>query len=91
MTSNIYGYSGTDTMPGCENTCWYAIETPLGISQAQVDFFKLTTGGKTYDSNARVTGLGSDAYTAKFFFYGAFAPTPTDPAPSDQAVPSVEL
>ena len=49
VTNNIYGYSGTDTMPGCENVCWYVIETPQTISKAQHDFFKLP--GK--DSNAR--------------------------------------
>ena len=76
-TDNIYGYVGTDTMPGCDNVCWYALETPLSISQEQIDFFKLTYESKTYDSNARNTGLGSESYTTKYFWYGAFAPIPT--------------
>jgi len=91
MTNNIYGYSGTDTMPGCTGVCWYAIETPLKISTAQRDFFRLTVDDKTYDSNARMTGLGSDAYTAKFFFYGAFSPEPTQPVPSDSPTATEEL
>lgn len=76
-TNNIYGYSGTDTMPTCQPVCWYAVETPLGISQAQADFFKLTYEEVTYPSNARTTGLGVTTYTTYFFWYGAFAPIPT--------------
>lgn len=41
-TNNIYGYSGTDTMPPCDKVCWYVVESPLGITQEQVDFFKYT-------------------------------------------------
>jgi len=81
-TDNIYGYPGTDTMPGCDSVCWYALETPYSISQAQLDFFTLTDSGTKYDSNARLTGLGSDDYTTKYFWYGAFAPTPTPITPS---------
>ena len=32
-TNNIYGYDGTDTMPPCENVCWYVVETPFAITQ----------------------------------------------------------
>ena len=81
-TDNIYGYSGTDTMPGCSNVCWYAQETPFSISEDQLDFFTFKDGGKTYASNARDADLGSEKYTAKFFWYGAFAPTPTPKTPS---------
>jgi len=91
MTNNIYGYSGTDTMPGCDHVCWYALETPLKISTAQAAFFKLTVDGTTYDSNARVTGLGSDLYTAKFFWYGAFAPEPTPPVTPVSSTATEEL
>lgn len=75
-TDNIYGYDGTDTMPGCGNVCWYVVESPQGISQGQVDFFKLILGEYRYESNARDTGLGSDAQTPMFFWYGPFAPVP---------------
>lgn len=74
-TNNIYGYSGTDTMPGCEQVCWYVVESPLKMSQAQHDFFQY----KDYTSNARATGQGVSTYTAYYFWYGSFAPTPTPP------------
>ena len=31
-TNNIYGYVGTDTMPGCAQVCWYVVESPLKMS-----------------------------------------------------------
>ena len=71
--NNIYGYAGTDTMPGCDSVCWYIIETPQVISQAQLDFFKM----QDLASNARQIGLGDDTYEAFFFWYGKDAPTPT--------------
>ena len=74
-TNIIYGYSGTDTMPGCTPVCWYVLEAPQTITTAQRDFFIYNNQA----SNARVTGLGSDLYTAKFFWYGAFHPEPTPP------------
>ena len=77
-TQIVYGYSGTDTMPGCEAVCWYVVESPFTITTAQRDFFIYQSKA----SNARTTGLGNDAYTAKFFWYGAFSPEPTPvPAP----------
>ena len=65
--------------------CWYSVEAFQGISQDQLDFFTLTVGETTYNSNARMYGLGNATYLAKFFWYGAFAPLPVDPVtpPSD--------
>ena len=68
--NNIYGYKGTDTMPGCEGVCWYIIETPLPITTAQRDFFVYENN----PSNARSTGLGLDTWTKFFFSYGDQAP-----------------
>lgn len=54
-TNNMYGYDGTDTMPDCGNVCWYAVETPLKMTQAEHDYFVYEQNA----SNARQTGLGS--------------------------------
>ena len=55
-TNIIYGYSGTDTMPGCGAVCWYVVESPQTITTAQRDFFIYESNA----SNARTTGLGND-------------------------------
>ena len=60
-------------MPGCDQVCWYVIESPYPITTAQRDFFVYDSN----DSNARRTGLGSSDYTAMFFWYGKDAPEPT--------------
>ena len=71
--NNIYGYKGSDTMPGCEGVCWYIIETPLPITTAQRDFFIYENN----PSNARSSGLGYDPIIKFFFSYGDQAPIPT--------------
>ena len=78
-TEIIYGYSGTDTMPGCDHVCWYVVEAPFTITTAQRDFFVYEQNS----SNARGTGQGNDAYTPYFFWYGAFSPDPTSPPSPD--------
>lgn len=41
LNNYISGYVGTDTIPPCTKfVCWYVIETPMEISQKQLDMFK---------------------------------------------------
>lgn len=82
-------------MPGCGAVCWYALEKPLMISKAQRDYFILKMDETTYATNVRNIGFGNSDYTAKFFYYGAFAPTPTPipvpPTPPNATAPIVDL
>ena len=79
--NNIYGYSGTDTMPGCEHVCWYVLESAQKITTAQRDFFVYESNA----SNARNTGFGDTEYTTFFFWYGKSAPQPLPLVPSIDA------
>ena len=77
-------------MPGCENVCWYVVESPLLISQTQLDNLKYPN----LASNARDTGLGVTTYTTMYFWYGAFAPPvtpkPTPPTPPNATAIAIE-
>lgn len=71
-TKSVSGYMGADSMPPCSyGTCWYLVNEVETISQAQVDFFKVS--GQA--SNARQLDLtGQTAWTQTFYNYGLFAP-----------------
>lgn len=72
MQYTISGYLGTDSMPVCtDRLCWYLINQPFTITQAEFDFFNVE--GQT--SNARNPNQYDTAThtTQQFYNDGPFA------------------
>lgn len=55
MTTQMYSYVGTDTMPNCTDLmCWYINMPVQTITQATLDMLMVTS----VDANNRATNLG---------------------------------
>ena len=72
MQYTISGYLGTDSMPVCtDRLCWYLINQPFTITQAEFDFFNV----EGQASNARNPNQYDTAThtTQQFYNNGPFA------------------
>jgi len=72
MHSTLRGYVGSDTQPNCQATCWYVIEEPFPISQAQLDFFKYADvplpNGNSRTANFRLIPNSNQMFKAAGLF-----------------------
>jgi len=71
MSSNMYGYKGTDSMPPCtRNLCWFLKSDPYQITAEELKVFK----DAAPQDNFRKTNLGTASqYNTNFKYEGLFA------------------
>ena len=73
MTTQMYGYVGTDTMPDCTDLmCWYINMPAQTITQATLDMLK----DPSVEYNNRATNLGANPPGGKYLNNGALYQAP---------------